>query len=477
MERTLALCLLLAAAPAAAHPAPQLRVDPTPIQRPATPAFSFAPVIAKVAPAVVNVTVEQSHPKEAGQGEIQQQLLRKFFGQNFDIPLPEQQPEGPAQGSGVIVSPDGYILTNNHVAAAGDVITVTIPSRTGDFKAKVIGRDPQTDVAVLKIDASDLPTAVFADSSKLEIGDVAMAIGNPFGLGQTVTMGIVSAVGRGNIGIEDYEDFIQTDAAINPGNSGGALIDAQGRLIGINTAILSPSGGNLGIGFAVPANMARAVLDALVERGRVVRGYLGAMIQDLTPGMARRFDVREGRGALVGDVAKEGPGEKAGLKAGDVIVELDGKPVRDARTLRLAVAQKKPGTKVTLTLVRDGKRQPLDVTLGELPQKEEETAEQGGPPERNPLEGASLEDISPDIAEQLDLPRGLKGAVVAQVEPGSRPFRAGLRPGDVIVEVERRKVETAEQALSALRRARGDALLRVWSRGSYHFVLLPKATA
>ena len=294
-----------------AKPTPvNLVLDERPVSRDTAGRASFAPVIKKVSPGVVRVfTTVKAQKTGFSEGSDMNDMLRRFFGDQFQGRMPRRSLDMPRQegvGSGVIVTKDGYILTNNHVVDGADEVKVALQDGR-EFTAKVIGRDPKTDVAVIKIDAKDLPAVPMADSDKVEVGDVVLAIGNPFGIGQTVTTGIVSATGRGNMGL-DYEDFIQTDAAINPGNSGGALVDAEGRLIGINTAILSRSGGNQGIGFAIPANLARDVMDSLVKDGHVTRGYLGVMIQDVTPALAKEFKLKDTTGALVGDVTPEGPG-------------------------------------------------------------------------------------------------------------------------------------------------------------------------
>ncbi|MCX6923437.1 MAG: trypsin-like peptidase domain-containing protein [Verrucomicrobia bacterium] len=299
-----------------------LELDESPVPRTAGPYTSFAPVVKKVAPGVVKIVVTgkaSSVTVPEGFG-FNDPFWRRFFGDQFGRQMPNRQfnvPRPHGLGSGVIVSKDGYILTNNHVVDNADSLHVTLQDGR-EFTAKVIGRDPKSDVAVIKIEANDLPAVPMADSDKVQVGDIVLAIGNPFGVGQTVTTGIVSATGRGNLGIEDYEDFIQTDAAINPGNSGGALVDVEGRLIGINTAIFSGSGGNQGIGFAIPSDLARNVMDSLVKYGHVTRGYLGLMIQDVNPALAKEFGLKENSGALIGDVVPNGPADKAGLKNGDV---------------------------------------------------------------------------------------------------------------------------------------------------------------
>ena len=343
-----------------------LALDERPVSRDAVGRASFAPVIKKVSPGVVKVfTTIKAQKTGLSGGSDMNDLLRRFFGDQFQGRMPRRNFSTPRQeglGSGVIVTKDGYILTNNHVVDDADEVKVTLQDGR-EFTAKVVGRDPKTDIAVIKIDAKDLPAVPMADSDKVEVGDVVLAIGNPFGVGQTVTTGIVSATGRGNLGIEDYEDFIQTDAAINPGNSGGALVDVEGRLIGINTAILSRSGGNQGIGFAIPSDLARDVMDSLIKDGHVTRGYLGVMIQDVTPALAKEFKLKDTTGALVGDVVPKGPADKAGLKNGDVVVEFNGKKVTDSRHLKLEVARTKPGQTVPVKILRDGTTKTLEVTV------------------------------------------------------------------------------------------------------------------
>src|SRR5438477_6770059 len=364
---------------------PKVAIDTNPLKRETKLTTSFAPVVKKVAPSVVNLFIS-STPKNVSFNSppmFDEPFFRRFFGDEFNFGKRRRKMQGPKQrglGSGVVVTKDGYILTNNHVVDNADEIKVALNDGR-EFTAKVVGKDPKTDVAVLKIDAKDLPAIEFADSDNIEVGDLVLAVGNPFGVGQTVTMGMVSAVGRGNMGL-DYEDFIQTDAAINPGNSGGALIDAEGRLIGINTAILSRTGGNQGVGFAVPINLLRNVMDQLITTGKVTRGYLGVVIQPVTPDLAQEFKLPNQSGTLVSEVTPASPGAKAGLKEGDVITEFNGKKVVDNRQLRFMTAQTPPGTKVPIKIVRDGKEQLLTVELGEL--KGEGLAGSGMPNSRQP---------------------------------------------------------------------------------------------
>jgi serine protease Do len=348
----------------------------------------------------------------------------------------------------VIVTPDGTIITNNHVIDGASDIKVFL-SDNREFQAKLVGADPKTDVAVLRIDATGLPTLPLGDSTKLQVGDLVLAIGDPFGIGRTATMGIVSATGRGNLGIENYEDFIQTDASINPGNSGGALIDLHGDLIGINTAILSGgSGGNQGIGFAIPIAMARNVMDQIVHHGKVVRGYLGVHIQPVSPEIAKQFGLGQPHGVLIGDVSPDTPGARAGLKRGDVVLEVNGQAVDQANQLQLQISQMAPGTPVKLQIWRDGKAQDLTVTLGELPEKAEKTSE--GENSGGALEGVDVQNLTPEIAQQLNLSAGTRGVVVTSVDPASPAAASGLERGVVIQEVNHKPVSNIAQFRQAL---------------------------
>ncbi len=369
-------------------------------------------------------------------------FFRRFFGEEFQRRFREPREfrqEG--MGSGVIVSADGYIVTNNHVVENADEIEVSLPDKR-QFKAKVIGTDPKTDVAVIKIEATGLPILPWTDSGRLEVGELVLAVGSPFGLTQTVTMGIISAVGRANMGIVDYEDFIQTDAAINPGNSGGALVNLHGELVGINTAIFTRTGGHMGIGFAIPSNMVRTVMDSLIKHGKVVRGWLGVSIQELTPDLAKEFGVSETAGALVADVMEDSPASKAGFERGDVITELDGKPVKDPTHLRTLVADSAPGTKVTIALRRDKGRMSLDVTLGELPKDVSAQVGAGDAKGRHALAGVQVGPLSRDEARELRIKGGV---VVRRIDPSSLAARAGLQEGDVVREINRQAVTSVEE--------------------------------
>jgi serine protease Do len=455
-------------------------VDERPIPRELGGRTSFSPVVKKVTPAVVKIftTTRMHNTAFEGGGPEMNDLFRRFFGeQPQGRRMPRRNLEMPRQqgiGSGVIATKDGYILTNNHVVDGADEVKVALQDGR-EFTAKVVGRDPKSDMAVVKIEGKDLPALAMADSDKVEVGDVVLAVGNPFGIGQTVTTGIVSATGRsGAIGL-DYEDFIQTDAAINPGNSGGALVDAEGRLIGINTAILSRSGGNQGIGFAIPVNLARDVMTSLIQDGHVTRGYLGVMIQDITPALSKQFDLKEGKGALVGDVTPRSPAEKAGVQSGDVITEYNGKKVVDSRQLKLEVARSQPGETVPVKVLRNGSSKTLEVKLRELPGSEQmaKSDRSGKDEDTGTLNGVAVADLDNNARQQFEIPANVKGVVVSEVDPNSPAAEAGLRPGDVIQEINRKPVKTAEEAVEMTGKATDKtSLLRVWRNGGSRYAVV-----
>jgi serine protease Do len=438
-------------------------------------ARGYSRVVKEALPGVVNISSSRVTKQETrgmrGQPSMDP-FFRQFFGDEgsgrFNIPKERREK---SLGSGVIVSPEGYVLTNNHVVDHATEITVTLRDKR-EMKAEVVGTDPRTDIAVLKIEGTNFPYLTLGDSSKAQVGDVALAIGDPFGVGQTVTMGIVSATGRGNLGIEEVEDFIQTDAPINPGNSGGALIDDQGHLIGINTAILSGnSGGNQGIGFAVPINLARHVMDQILKNGKVERAYLGILPQDVTPAMAKAFGAKEAKGAVVSDITADSPASHSDLKQGDIIVEVNGKPIDDANQLRLQIGLLSPGSTVKLSVIRAGAPQQVMVKMGEFPSKEER-ASLDSKGTGSSLEGVSVENLTPETARQMRLSPETKGVVVADLDPSSHAADAGLRPGDVIQQVNRQPVRSVQDFNHALASAsKGDpTLLLVNREGNTLFV-------
>jgi len=456
-----------------------LNRDDSSVNRGGLETASFAGVVKRVAPSIVKVTV-QMRPSQVSfeQGEdgnplpgLNDPALRQFFGNHM-----RQAPEAPEAGlgSGVIISRDGYIVTNNHVVDGAKQVTVTL-SDGRELTARVVGRDPQTDVAVIKVNAKDLPAITFALSKDVEVGDRVLAIGNPFGIGETVTTGIVSATGRrAGIGLK-YEDFIQTDAAINPGNSGGALVDVQGRLVGINTAILSRSGGFQGVGLAVPSDLVGNVAETLVSHGKVVRGYVGIGIQDLTPGLADSFGLSAQGGALISDVQPESPAMKAGLKSGDVVTAVDGQPIASASRLSLSVAETPPGSTLSLDILRNGAPQKVSVTTivkpsGDRTAGDDESA-QGA--DNGVLNGVGVGDIDGNARRELDFPERLSGAIVTSVDPSSASARAGIREGDVILELDRHPVASAKDAVDLSASATSKkTLLKLWSHGNIVYVLV-----
>ncbi|MGH9358156.1 MAG: DegQ family serine endoprotease [Terriglobia bacterium] len=437
---------------------------------------AFEHIANVVKPAIVSIQTTQVVQLQQSPFSMDP-FFRQFFGNMFPN-IPRQQREH-ALGSGVIVSANGYILTNNHVIRhASDIKVMLLDKRV--FTGKVVGADPQTDLAVVKIDATGLPTAPLGDSTTLHVGDMVFAFGNPFGLDFTVTKGIVSALGRSGLNIENYENFIQTDAAINPGNSGGALVNIHGQVIGINTAILSSNsgpggqGGFIGIGFAIPSNTASHIMTDLIKHGKVQRGYIGVRIGELTPGLAKQFNVPDLNGALVESVEPGSPASKAGFKAGDVIRTLDGKQVTSANNLRYSVASLNPGTEVKLGILRDGKPMTLGLSLGELPSN----IAQNGPggtgkaPSQSTLRGISVQDLTPDVRSQLNLPAGEHGVVITGIDPNSPAGQAGLRQGDVIESINRQPVNSVADFSRLAGSAGGETLLRVIHQGYPMFVVI-----
>ncbi len=462
---------------------PEIKVDHAAVNRAHASAGSFAPVVQKVAPSVVQifVTGKDSGRRQAMSGDQMEQFRRFFGGQpQFGggggqpggmMPNESDSPRLHGLGSGVIVSADGYILTNNHVVGEASAIRVALADGR-EFEAKVVGTDPKTDLAVIKIKADNLPALTLTDSNEVAVGDVVLAVGNPFGIGQTVTEGIVSGKDR-VMGNGQDEDFIQTDAAINPGNSGGALVDVEGRLVGINTAILSHSGGFQGVGFAVPSNLCQWVMTSLVKNGHVERGFLGVNIQSLTPALAKQFKLDRINGALVSDVTSGSPAEKAGLKSGDVIREFNGQPVKDASQFKLQVAQTSPGAKATVQLIRNNETKSIDLTLGQFPDDKLAKNDKGSGhgDDKDALAGVGVADLDQGARAEAKIPAAVQGAVITQVAPNSPAYEAGLRPGDVITEINRNTVTSAQEAIAQTEKPTGDeTLVKVWSRGGSHFV-------
>ncbi len=433
---------------------------------------ALAEVADAARPAVVNISttstvVMQDNPF----GDMfNDPFFKRFFGDQFNHPEQKKKFKSSALGSGVIVSEDGYILTNNHVIKNADEIKVILYDKR-EFTGKVIGSDPRTDLAVVKINATNLPTLNFGESSKLKTGDVVLAIGNPFGLNQTITMGIVSAVGRSNVGIADLEDFIQTDAAINPGNSGGAMVNARGELVGINTAIFSTSGGYMGIGFAIPADMAKTVMNSIVKHGKVIRGWLGVSIQDLTPELAKSLNISETAGALISGVEKDSPAAKAGLKRGDLVIELDGKKIANSTGLRNMVSAIAPGTKTAVKIIRDGKEQSITVMLGEYKEKRIVKKTEYN----NALKGITVQELTPSLRDKLRLPEDLNGVVVTNIGQDS-PTQEFLQINDVIQEVNRTQIQNVQNydhVVSQIGEKDSVLLLVYRGGGSLYFTIKP----
>jgi serine protease Do len=472
---------------AAAKPdkTPEVKVDHSAVDRGRAPATSYAPLVQKVAPSVVEITVTEKAARNPHHfSDEQMDQLRRFFGQGGsdgqapgeNSPFQHGAPIMHGLGSGVIVSSDGYILTNNHVVNNASEISVALSDGRVFPHAKVVGTDPKTDVAVIKINAENLPALTFADSSQVSVGDVVLAIGNPFGIGQTVTQGIVSGKDRVTSGDQD-EDFIQTDAAINPGNSGGALVDMDGRLVGINTEILSRSGGSQGVGLAIPSNLCQWAMTSLVKTGHVERGFLGITIQDVTPDLAKDFKLDRINGALVADVTAGSPADKGGLKSGDVIREYDNQPVKDASQFKLQVAETSPGSKATVGIVRDGENKNVDLTVGHFPNENLADNDKSDRAEhKDALAGVGVGDLDQNVRTEANVPDNVRGAIITEVAPNSPAYEAGLRPGDVITEINRQAVKSAQDAVNDTEKPVGDeTLVKVWSHGRSHYVTVDES--
>ena len=452
---------------------------------------AFASVARTVSPSVVyiqsegRVTGQQMHGFQSPFGEggpFNEDMLKRFFGDQFQLPQ-RPQPEAPdsrrraiGQGSGFIFkSKDGlfsdksYILTNNHVVAGADKIHVQLNDGR-EFDAEIVGTDPQSDVAVLMIKTGGLPALTLGNSSSLEVGEWVIAIGSPFGLSHSLTVGVVSAKGRTSLGINDYEDFIQTDAAINPGNSGGPLVNLDGEVVGINTAILSRSGGYMGVGFAIPVDLARGIADQLMDSGEVVRGFLGIVIQDLTADLARSFGLDQKQGILVAQVTEDSPAAKAGLKQGDIIIAYKDKPVAKVGDFRNQISLTAPGSREQLTIIRDGERRDIAVTIGTL--NKDNMVAKSSTQSADEL-GLTVQTLTPQLAEQFKAKAG-EGVVVTEVRPGSIAASAGIQPGSVIVQVNRKAIKSAEDFKSEVRKSSASKriLLLVRKNNMQQFIAL-----
>ena len=438
---------------------------------------AFSDVVKVISPLVVNISTSKTIVKKDSRSSPFSDFFDTPFRDFFERYNTPRKWKEQSLGSGVVVSSDGYIVTNNHVVEKADEIKVTLFDHQ-DFMGKIVGTDPKSDLAIIKISAKNLPAIQWGDSDGLQVGEFVLAFGNPYSLGHTVTMGIVSAVGRANVGIADYEDFIQTDAAINPGNSGGPLVNIKGELIGINTAIFSRTGGYQGIGFAVPSNMVKSVMNQLIKEGKVTRGWLGVTIQNLTPELAKEFDLKKSVGALVTDIFEGSPAEKSGLNRGDVILEINGKEIRNVEALRNSVAQSKVGGNIKLTVLRDGKTLHINVTVAEFPQDVAQLVpddiEENEPREENILAGLNVMDLTREISKQLGLSRNEKGVVIVGVDPYSTAEESGLKKGDVIQEINKKKVKNLNDFNRIVPHLRkGDtALLFVNRSGNKFYVTL-----
>jgi serine protease Do len=441
-------------------------------------AKAFSSVVKKAEPAVVNIRVEKKEGVSPdGQfNPFDDPSFQRFFGPSFKHPSIPQSPEqfkSQTTGSGFLISEDGYILTNNHLIDKADKITVRMEGGQ-ELEGKLIGTDPQSDVALIKVsDGRKFSYLSLGDSDKLEVGEWVIAIGSPFGLDSTVTVGVVSAKGRNRMGINEYENFIQTDAAINPGNSGGPLLNIYGEVVGINTAIFSRSGGYMGIGFAIPVNMAKTVKAQLLAKGKVTRSWLGVAIQDMSADLARSFKLKEKSGALVSEVSKDSPAAKAGIKQGDLIVSFDGKPVADVTDLRNRVAMTPPGTMVDLTLIRSGRQEDLTVKVEEQPA--DMTTQLGTPQQQQLFQkmGLSLQDLTPELARQFGYEMG-QGVLIAGVTPGSPASLARIDAGSLIEEVNRQPVHNMKELQQVMQKSGGteDVLLLIRSGNRSYFVVL-----
>ena len=460
------------------RPAPKFQSDAKPINRDAAERVSYSAIVKKTAPSVVYVFTSKKVRAQAPHPFFDDPALRRYFG----IPdpgtgdggrMPEQTQN--SLGSGIIVTADGYILTNNHVVDGADEVKVAFGEPRKEFKATVVGRDPKADIAVIKIDGTGLSAATLGDSDKLEVGDVVLAIGNPFGVGQSVSRGIVSALSRGGLGIDLYEDFIQTDAAINPGNSGGALFDTDGRVIGINSAILSHTGSFNGVGFAIPINQARAIAEQLVTKGRVERAFLGVDTQALEADLSSMFKVTQG--ALIVEVQPGTPAEKADLKSGDIITKIDGTDIKDNRHLQLVITRLAPGAEVKITYVRNDKTATTTAKLGALTDNTVAGDERSiGGSDDGVLSDVSIDELTPELRTQLNVPKRIEGVVVNGVKSDGPSASAGIREGDIITALDRRSTTNVADAVKLSAEIKGPkVLVQLWRGGRSRMVVVDES--
>ena len=462
MKRTVVLSTLLAASLAAGT----IHFQNAPTAERVMPGqgkiLSYNQAIAHASRCVVNISAKK-RVRQNMPSAMMDPFFRRFFNMPFGA-MPREKIQR-ALGSGVIVSKDGYIVTNNHVVEGADEVRVTIPGQSKEYTAKIVGTDPKTDIAVIKIDAHRLPVIRLGDSSTLKPGDLVFAIGNPFGVGESVSQGIISALGKDSVGINQYENFIQTDAAINPGNSGGALVDSRGVLIGVNSAIISRSGANNGIGFAIPVNMVKRVATQLIEHGKVEYGYLGVSISNLTPELRKVY--KHDYGALILDVEKEAPARKAGLKRGDLIVEVDGKKVEDASALKNMIGALPPGKKVVLTVERDKKNIKVDVKLAKFPDSSLDSRTGAAT-----IEGLTARDLTPQLRRKLGIPDEIEGVMVDGVETESAADKAGFMPGDIIIQIEDMTIKNVDDLEKAMRRYKGKKRVYINRRGMIRILVV-----
>lgn len=442
----------------------------------------FITIAKEVTPAIVTIYSTKNVKEGARYHEfLDDPLFRKFFGNphtpnspNFPQDEPDENYKQQGLGSGVIIDKNGTILTNNHVVEGADDINVILYDKR-KFKARIIGRDPKTDVALIKLEKSkDLPIAVLGDSSRIEVGEWVLAIGNPMGLSSTVTSGIISAKGRADVGVADFEDFIQTDAAINPGNSGGALVNLQGEVIGINTAIASRTGGYMGIGFAIPSNMAKKIMNDLITKGKVIRGFLGIQIQNMNESLAKGLKLEDSnKGIFVGEVVPRSPADKAGLQPYDVILELNGKPVLDVNTFRNEIASTDPGQTARLAIMRDGKKLNIDIKLAVLENpKTADNNDDNTPQDVDTKLGLEVQPLTPEIISQLAINKNVKGVIISNVDGNGNASDAGIIRGDIIQEMNRQKITSIEDFNRVSKNIKpGDAVILKILRGKQNMVL------